>query len=131
MRAITIKQPFAEAIRLGLKPWENRPRALVRESQVVAIHAGLQAHELAADAYRLAPGMAPLNELPRGAIVALAILDPAVDAATVAGQDWVIGPLCHRVREVRPLAQPVPCRGQLGAWTVPPDVEAAVWAALD
>jgi hypothetical protein len=43
---------------------------------------------------------------------------------------WFFGPVGYVLRDVRALAKPVPCRGALGFWTLPPDVELAVAAQV-
>lgn len=37
---------------------------------------------------------------------------------------WFFGPFGWILEEIRPLAEPVPCKGALGLWTVPAHVEA-------
>jgi len=39
---------------------------------------------------------------------------------------WFFGPVGHRFRDMRRIAEPVACRGMLGCWTAPEDVERAV-----
>lgn len=39
---------------------------------------------------------------------------------------WFFGPVGYLLRDVRALAEPVPCRGFQGFWTLPPDVERQV-----
>jgi hypothetical protein len=43
---------------------------------------------------------------------------------------WFFGPVGYLLRDVVALREPVPCRGALGFWTLPPDVERAVEAQL-
>jgi hypothetical protein len=43
---------------------------------------------------------------------------------------WTFGPTCYVLRDVRALAEPVPCRGWQGFWTLPDDVAARVEAQL-
>ena len=35
---------------------------------------------------------------------------------------WAAGPVCWVLRDVRPLPRPIPCRGALGLWELPPGV---------
>lgn len=44
---------------------------------------------------------------------------------------WWLGPIGWRLFDAVPLRQPVPCRGALGVWTLPPKVERAVREQLD
>ncbi len=43
---------------------------------------------------------------------------------------WFFGPVGYLTRDVQALAVPVPCRGHLGFWTLPPGIERAVNAQL-
>jgi hypothetical protein len=43
---------------------------------------------------------------------------------------WFFGPIGYVLRDVRALAEPVPCRGWQGFWTLPPDVERQVMEQL-
>jgi len=46
--------------------------------------------------------------------------------------EWAVPGQWHwQLSDVRPLAEPVPCKGALGLWKVPGDVESAVRAQLD
>lgn len=124
LRALTIMQPWAQLVVLGRKLWENRPRALsVRpEGQWVAVHAGKGQHPLAAQAEALAPDL-DLSNAPRGAILGLCWLGPAVPLDVVAEhRQWALGPLCHPVSHAMALPEPIPMTGQLGLWRVPREV---------
>jgi hypothetical protein len=44
---------------------------------------------------------------------------------------WFFGPIGYVLRDVRALATPVPCRGALGFWMLPADVERAVTAQME
>lgn len=43
---------------------------------------------------------------------------------------WFFGAVGYVLRDVRALATPVPCRGALGFWTLPPEVAAGVEGQL-
>lgn len=43
---------------------------------------------------------------------------------------WFFGPVGYALRDVRALAVPVPCKGQLGFWTLPDEIAARVEAQL-
>lgn len=43
---------------------------------------------------------------------------------------WFFGDVGYVLRDVRALAEPVPCKGALGFWTLPDDVTAKVTAQL-
>lgn len=128
MRALTVQQPWASAIARGSKTVENRPRnpGIPTGGEWIAIHAGQSDHPMAPRAYQIDPGLAPLDELPHGAIVALAYLLPPVDAEEVRADPYAIGPLCIPIVHVAPLASPVAAKGALGLWRVPDEVAAGI-----
>ncbi len=43
---------------------------------------------------------------------------------------WLFGPLGYVLHGIRALATPVPCSGNRGFWTLPPDIERAVVAQM-
>lgn len=143
--AITVRQPWAWAIAAGHKPVENRSWTTSHRGPL-AIHAG-KTLDPAAERFisaRLDPDL-PLppkwwlqpGTLPAGAIVALADLTGFCarrmgGARECACGSWAMAGAVHwRLARVRPLAEPVPCRGAQGLWTVPADVALQVGEAVD
>lgn len=134
MRAATIWQPWAWAIGADLKPVENRTRA-TRHRGEIAIHAGKHWDEAGAWDWRImeaARSEEPLKpddwRFVFGAILAVADL---VDVTRDASSPWAEPGQVHwLLANVRPLGEPVPCRGWQNVWEVPPEVEAAVRAQL-
>lgn len=152
MRAITLWQPWAALVAHGIKRIENRPwapwPAAIESGDQLAIHAGLRdrpgawdVDALAAELRRLPPGATGV----RGAIVAVVTLADVVETGPVSAaaremadipgipddqQHFAFGPWCWLLRNARPLTRPEPCRGALGLWRVPEDVERAVRAQL-
>lgn len=147
MRALTIKPPWSHAIAHGTKRVENRswPAPAWAIGQDVAIHAG-KGFDWDAE---FPPGFMaewiPPEDCALGAVVAVARLAGCHDSPECYGPMQRPGsgphPLCspwglrfqwHWVlADVRPLAQPVPCRGMLGLWRLPEDVESAARAQLE
>lgn len=126
LRALTVQQPWATLLVQGRKPWENRPRDPGARPGWYAIHAGLTLHARLAWARDLAPDLDP-STCPRGAILGLVWLEPGVPLASVrSGREWAVGPICLPVSEAIALPEPIPCRGALGLWRVPPAVRAAI-----
>lgn len=126
MRALTIRQPWAAAIAHGRKRTENRPKPIPPKhlGTTILIHAGLAEDEnaLPADMVR---------EWPRyfGAIIAAADLVDCHQATKPrCCAPWGFPDTWHwQLDNVRPVPYPVlGVRGQLGLWTVPADVLAAV-----
>lgn len=138
MRALSLSQPWASVVVHGPKRIENRPIALVGGArklvgEVIALHA---AKSWDPDAVAFIASAAPSYGPPvhaRGALIGTARV---VEVATLEWwrdsgklpadqQRWAFGPLCILLDEVRALAAPVPCRGMLGFWVVPAELEAA------
>lgn len=134
IRALTVKQPWAWAIACGGKDVENRTWN-TRHQGPLAIHAAARwdREEAAARVYELTG--AYVMKTVESAIVAVVDL---VDVCTVhssAGDcecgPWAIPGQFHwRLANVRPLAEPVPCKGRLGLWNLPADVDSAVRGQL-
>lgn len=141
LRALTLWRPWAAAIAHGTKRVENRtwvpPRSMF--GQDIAIHAG---QRIDADAVDEVVLYLPRSLLPGPtgivAVVRLAgfieergaqfffggiSIDDAKDAAR---SPWFDGDTGWVLDRVRPLAEPVPCRGAQGLWVVPADVEVRV-----
>lgn len=65
--------------------------------------------------------------------LACGILPDSDDARAALPPDqrrWFFGPIGYVLRDVRALAKPVPCKGMLGFWTLPEDVERLVMEQL-
>lgn len=141
MKALTIWRPWAAAIVHGTKRVENRtwvpPESML--GQDIALHAGLRVdagavREVARAVHRdHLPGPTGIVAVVRlvGCIDVrmerLTFMGLSADAARVAASSpWFDGPTAWVLDRVRPLAEPVPCRGAQGLWTVPDEVAAAV-----
>jgi hypothetical protein len=118
MKALTIMQPWAECIALGVKPVENRTRPF-RYRGPLAIHAGRR-RDAHAELMPLVLGTIPepMHALTTGAVLAVAEL---VDCHPDAGccRPWGEPGVFHLVlADVRRLDEPVLARGQLGLWDI-------------
>jgi hypothetical protein len=140
VRALSIQQPFIDAIVLGTKRVENRswpaPEWIIGDE--IALHASLKP-----DTEAVPP---PGEDWPShligssrfGAILAVATIGGCHHASTTCGprgmglcSPWAVWHQWHWLTDaVRPLTVPVPCKGALKLWTLPDDVEAAVRAQL-
>lgn len=129
MRALTVKQPWAAAIAHGPKRVENRTRPIppAHVGTQILIHASAAEDD---------------NALPREMVRQWPQHFRAIVAvATLAGchrdegccRPWGFPDTWHwELADVRALQHPPrPVRGQLGLWTVPDDVLAAVQRQLD
>ena len=141
--ALTMHQPWASAVALGVKEWETRfwRPSLKRRPGLLAIHAGKYIDPFAEDPRVVeALGASPL---PTGALIAVAWLDSSAcfDAWTVASpnrtspigeRELIFGDFGHgrfawRLKYVVQLEAPIPMRGYQGLWAVK---DAAVVAQL-
>ena len=136
MRALSIMQPWAAAIAYGAKRVENRTWTVPRWAigQVIAIHASkkpdISARPPAGECW-------PDHRMHLGAVIAVAVVagcHHSSDASECPGpkcSSWaVLGQYHWLLSDVLPLAEPVPCRGMLGLWRLPEDVEKLVRAQL-
>ncbi len=111
MNALTVCQPYAHLIAVGVKPIENRTWPTSYRGEL-AIHAGLSREWLDAG-----------DELPPRSEwgVAGGVRAPEAPQAT---SEHANGPWCFVLERVRRLRVPVPCRGYQQIWIVPDVVEA-------
>jgi hypothetical protein len=129
VKALSIRQPWAELILRGRKIYEIRPRT-TRERGRIWIHAGLVFEMRSVEQAGLA-----MPDLVRGALVGtVEIVDCvpftqeiAEEMRAVGGYfgTWSPGGYAWAVTNPQRLATPVPWRGQLGLFSIPPDVEDA------
>lgn len=140
MKALTIRQPWADAIVHGEKRTENRTR-LTHMRGPVLIHAGATTY---AAVGRLAieeiTGTDPDTAWPgkRGAVIAVATITgchiadgccrPWGQTETRRSEPWIYH---WTLTDVVALPEPVPAKGQLGFWTPTPDVLAAVQQQIE
>jgi hypothetical protein len=137
-RALTIRQPWADAITYGPKRVENRTWKLPakHEGARILIHAAAQADRPADD---FDPG-GPYGQMflrlrskigQRGAVVAIATITGChwSDDGTCCGP-WGFDRAYHwTLDDVTALAQPVPAKGRLRIWTPDPQLVVAVTEA--
>jgi hypothetical protein len=141
-RALSIKQPWLHAILHG-KDVENRswpaPEWVI--GQTIALHAS-KGFDWDAE---FPPGRktlwCPPEDLPLGAVVALAVITGCHLSPDFLGtcgatrpqcSPWAVADAHHwLLADVRPLPEPVPCKGALGLWRLPEDVEKAVREQLE
>lgn len=140
MRAISLWQPWATAIALGHKAVETRGWT-TRVRGEIAIHAAKRwtPEQRNFAAVERACGRLNVSRLPFGAVVALAEIvevRETEEAKLLVGPmeriwgDYGSGRFAWFLADVRPLAEPVGCKGGQGFFFLPPDVEAAVRAQV-
>jgi len=128
--ALTICQPWAWAILRGHKTVENRTWA-TRYTGPLVIHAGASKAWLRdGEAFLQRHGFFVRREwLIFGALLGVVELVDCGPVSQHAGNPWAFGPICWELAKPRPLAKPVPYKGQLGIFRVPRSLVAACLAA--
>lgn len=121
MKALTVRQPWAWAIFAAGKNIENRSWRTGYRGWI-AIHAAASRKASVDDLPRGVRRPNP-DELIGGAIVGVALLADIVDYSR---SRWFSGDMGWVFSEVHRLPRPVPCRGALSLWTVPPGIASAV-----
>lgn len=138
MKALSLTQPWATLVAIGAKRIETRSWSTDYRGEI-AIHAAKGFPRDCREVCWRDPFREWLydRDLPLGAIVAVARLtDVTATASTAmlmtltprerAFGDYAAGRYGWLLADVRALRTPIPCKGALGIWTVPADVEAAV-----
>lgn len=139
MRAISLTQPWATAIAIGVKQYETRSWSTSFRG-LIAIHASKAfpkwARDFASTEHTL--GRLP-NRVPLGAIVATARIVGVFRVEEIAPQlsaierlygDYSAGRYAWQLADVRALAEPIPCKGALSLWSVPVEIERLVMAEV-
>jgi ASCH domain len=141
MRGLSVQQPWAAAIAYGPKTVENRtwPAPGWALRTMIAIHASKKPDISARPPDGESWPMAQRMHL--GAVIAVATLAGCHLSPDFGGICGATRPLCSPwsardqyhwlLADVRPLPEPVPCRGMLGLWRLPENVEKAVRARLE
>ena len=144
MKCLSIRQPWAWFIVNAGKTIENRTWRCHYRGRI-AIHAsklptsGRRYEEAIDDFYagkamaldggvdlrKLGPITMDMLVAQSGAIVGTARI---VDCVTESASPWFVGPYGLVLEDVRPTPV-IPCRGSLGLWTVPPEVERRILEA--
>lgn len=156
MKGLTLTQPWATLVAIGAKRIETRSWQTSYRGPL-AIHAGAGLGPVGgerglmelcrAEPFRstlLGAGILGTPELPRGAIVAVVNLDsiwrlmaggiegfsPQPPANELAFGNYAPGRFGWLLGAIKPLPEPVPCRGAQGLWNVPAEVQAQIRAQL-
>jgi hypothetical protein len=144
MRALTLTQPWATLVALGAKRYETRSWWTAHRGPL-AIHAAKgfprEARALCyEEPFKTALGGRAPADLPLGAVVAAVTAEGCVSTGDldfwppireIAFGNWNDGRWAWALDNLVPMATPIPCRGTLGLWRVPEDVEHAIAAQLD
>lgn len=135
--AISLMQPWASAMALGLKRVETRSWSTAMRGPI-AIHAS-KGFPVWAKEFALTEAYAYIKHepewFPRGCIVAVGILIDVVPTARIRNQlfdrelffgDYSDGRFAWIFDRIRPLAEPIPETGRLGLWTPSQETIAAL-----
>lgn len=134
LRCISLWQPWASAIALGLKQYETRSWQTPYRGWV-AIHAAKRWGLDERAAWRMLGDKAPVP-VPLGVVVALACLKhcwrtedvlPQISIAEYQWGDYGPGRYAWQLEDIHPLATPLPLKGRQGMWWLTPDEAAEVW----
>jgi hypothetical protein len=132
IKGLTLHQPWASAIALGLKRYETRSwRTSYRGP--LAIHASLAGMDLDANLLAARYG---LRGAPRGAIVAVVELFECFPIVGIPMSQTEVdfgvfrpGRYAWELTNIRPLREPYPILGHQGLWNVPDDAAARLLEA--
>lgn len=154
MKALTVQQPWAWAVVSGHKPVENRTQAWKYRGPL-AIHAGARTSERGTTSPLILDALQPvLTRWEREnrrlftadhrdlftcdaiiGVVALVDVHPDAGCCEPWGEHSYVehggrprGNIVHLVLERPQLVDPVRCRGHLGLWTLPTEIEAQMRA---
>lgn len=138
MKALTLKQPWAWAVAHVGKDVENRtwkpPQSII--GQRIAIHAGRGFDRESLSNRAIKNCVLPAT-FEHGAIVAITTVltfqhetgfphGPGRFPKSDRAYWWFTGPYGWWLTRTITLPEPIPCRGQQGLWTVPPEIEAEI-----
>jgi len=130
MKALSLTEPWATAVRDLLKHWETRSWPTHFRGEF-ALHAAKGFPRWCKD-FAAEQGV---NVDALGAIIAIGEITACRQTETVVKEiseqekkwgDYAAGRFAFKIENVKPLREPVYCKGALGFWTVPPEVEARV-----
>ena len=144
MRAITVRQPWAQLIAIGAKRYETRSwRTMYRGRIAIHASASMKPHErelLGMPAFAQALG-SHARSLKHGAIIAVAQLDDCMLCRPVTHDnvgypenlfgDFSAGRYRLMLSDVVMLPKPIYCRGSLSIWNVAPEIESRVLLQTD
>lgn len=142
MKAISLLQPWASLVILGLKRIETRSWQIAeRDAGIIAIHASKALKRPEVDIFHTSPFLDAFAEhdidaislLPRSAIlgtVRVTGCHPVEKFATISARERAFGNYGNEegqrygwvLVDPKPLAEPIPASGKLGLWTVPADI---------
>ncbi len=139
MRALSLTQPWATALIVGVKQIETRSWSTPYRGRI-AIHAakGFPEWAKAFASTEHTIGRLP-GRFPRGVIVGVATIQDVCRTEELRGSlsalerlygDYGAGRWGWVLTDIRALPEPIACKGALGLWTVPQDIVALIEATM-
>jgi len=134
-RALSLCQPYAEAIVTGVKRCENRTKIIFKPKcggEWIYIHASKsKPWELPSSIDdKVWPSRPDSNTLPRGAIVGVAYFEKVIKVEEIDWScndqrilSWVSGPFCYIIKYAHKFVHPLNCKGGLGLWKIPANID--------
>jgi hypothetical protein len=133
MKVLSVRQPWASLIVLGIKDVENRVRRSHYRGPLL-IHASGKIDKWGMEDILNAlkedgdeEGMASLSQAPTGCIVGQVEM---VDCVTEHSSDWFDGPFGYVLINPLYFDEPIPLKGKLGIYDLPADLEGVVADAI-
>jgi len=127
LRCLSVRQPWAWAICTGGKTVENRTWQTPYRG-LIAIHAGASTSEI--KVFRQNSPLVDMSPLKTSAIIGVAEIT-AVEELNPAMEDnpFACGPFCWELTNARLLKTPIPAKGKLNLYNLPPELSAEVRGA--
>lgn len=138
LKALSLTQPWAQLVVEGHKWFETRSWGTGYRGRI-AIHASKGFPRLA-QSFLFDGGLIadtlnrPAEELARGAIIGVATIKDCLPITVALRSgirpieqvfgDWGLGRYAWQLEDPIRLQYPIPARGMLGLWTIPPDIRA-------
>ena len=137
IKAISLHQPYASLIAMGLKKFETRSWSTNYRGKLVICAAKKNTlqqqsnYETLANSLLLDLTVHPWSSLPKGMAIAVCDLTDCIQMTEsfISEQSeqeqlcghWESGRFAWKLENVQPFPQPVPIKGKQGLWKIPPD----------
>ncbi len=131
LRCLSLQQPWAWAVSVGLKTVENRTWSTPYRGRI-ALHAS-RSRRWVNEICREFPGL-PLDReaFVYGAVVGVAeLVEVQPHSWALRDNRWAAGPLCWLFEQARPLPEPIPALGRLQLYRLDENISAAVREQCD
>jgi tetratricopeptide (TPR) repeat protein len=125
---LAVRQPWAWALVTGAKDIENRSWKTQHRGTVVIL---ASAAKILVKAINKGAHPPPPISFQYGALIGVVdLLDVSPLSEELETNPWASGPYCWRMGNARCFAEPIPAKGQLNLYTLPPDLATRATAAI-